>query len=94
MAGRVGADSRVRANQDTLEAKEEASQKALFATPEAWQDAIEVLSPQQHELTGRFNEIAGLLPGTASVLASLRAAREPSGTDETHPLLFKRPHPT
>lgn len=47
-------------------------------------DVIGKLSRQQHALTGRHSEVPGLLQDRASAATSGRAARRPSGTDETH----------
>lgn len=51
----------VKADQDAVEAKRNVSRKMLFAAAEVLHDDIERLSRQQHELAGRYDEIARLL---------------------------------
>lgn len=90
MVGLDGAarDSRSRAGR--LEADQEALQKSFPAAVEVLHDAHGGLSPQRHKLTGRYNEVAGLLSDTTPDSASRRGTRSSSGTDEAHFPSFKR----
>lgn len=84
---------RMIAERDTLEALQENLQKALSVAAELLHDAVRGTSRQQHELVGRYSQIARLLPSTSSIPAGRRVARTPSGTNEVHPppLESKRP---
>lgn len=85
---------RVKAERGAMEARQEALQKTLSVAAEMIYDAIQRLLRQQHELAGRYNQIAGLLPSVASIPASCLVARKPAGTEETHPPPFKHPDPS
>lgn len=81
---------RVRAERDTLDAEEEASQNALSAAVRVLQNAIEGLLREHHEFTARHSKVAELLRDTASAPAGRRAKRRESSTDESHSPLCKR----
>lgn len=82
---------RVRAEQDALEATQKVSQKTLSVAAEVLHDSIERFSRQQLELAGRDNENLWLLSCTTLIPLGRRAAPGLPGTDESHPLPFKRP---
>lgn len=80
---------RAAAGQSALQVQQKAGQRALLSAAEVQQAALEGLSRQDNELTGRHTDIARLLPGTASIPASCCAAQEPSGTAATRPPPFR-----